>query len=189
MLSVAFLVLCLRAFVTGLGPSRKTCASCRHIPLLLVNFSPDACWHRVALLVRKTFLSCGQLSIKRGRALILSFVCTLFGLICIHETMAAHARELIRHACAHLLHNVCVVETWLSRGCGLFWVPKLINGFVIVSLAVLPLAVGYALYWQYACRTKALDFFPCHYKTEAGTFARLLQMVLTQLKFPSGSRN
>ena len=95
----------------------------------------------------------------------------------------------MRHACAHLLHNVRVVETWPARGCGLCWVPKLINGFVIFSLAVLPLAVGYALYWQYACRTKALDFFPCHYKTEAGTFARLLQMVLTQLKFPSGSRN
>ena len=63
------------------------------------------------------------------------------------------------------------------------------NGFVIVSLAVLPLTAGYALYWQYACRAKALDFFPCHYKTEAGTFARLLKMVLTQLKFPSGSQN
>ena len=95
--------------------------------------------------------------------------------------MADHARELVRHACAHLLHDVCVVEPLLSRGSGLSWVPKLINGFVIVSLADLPLAVGYALYWQYACRTKALDFFPCHYKTGAGTFARLLKMVLAQL--------
>ena len=34
MLPVAFLVLCLHAFVySGLGPSKKTCASCRHIRL------------------------------------------------------------------------------------------------------------------------------------------------------------
>ena len=143
----------------------------------------------MALLVGTLYFRVASCPSRSVQALILSFVCTLFGLICIHETMAAHARELIRHACAHLLHNVCVVETWLSRGCGLFWVPKLINGFVIVSLAVLPLAVGYALYWQYACRTKALDFFPCHYKTEAGTFARLLKMVLAQLKFPTGRRH
>ena len=142
-------------------------------------------WH---CLFGRLFFLVASCRSKGGELLFCRLFCTLFGLINVHGTMAANARELIRHACAHLLHYVCVLHLAVSR----LWLilgSQVMNGFVIVSLAVLPLAAGYALYWQYACRAKALDFFPCHYKTEAGTFARLLQMVLTQLKFPSGSQN